>query len=70
MIGHRVNRSDPIVQVNAGDTTKSLLVAELAVNYVYPRIKNHLILQNLRPVLRRWSDPFAYLYNTDGVRFV
>ncbi|CAF0999402.1 unnamed protein product [Rotaria sordida] len=70
MIGHRVNRSDPIVQVNAGDTTKSLLMAELALNYVYPRIKNDLILQNLQPVLRRWSDPFAYLYNTDGVRFV
>ncbi|CAM4876636.1 unnamed protein product [Rotaria socialis] len=70
MIGHRVNRSDPIVQVNAGDTTKSLLMAELAISYVYPRIKNDLILQNLRPVLRRWSDPLAYLYNTDGVRFV
>ncbi|CAF3704066.1 unnamed protein product [Rotaria sp. Silwood1] len=70
MIGHRVNRSDPIVQVNAGDSTKSLLMAELALNYVYPQIKNDLILQNLQPVLRRWSDPFAYLYNTDGIRFV
>lgn len=70
MISHRVDRGDTIVQVNAGDTTKSLLMAELALNYVYPRIKNDLILKNLQPVLRQWSDPFAYLYNTDGVRFV
>lgn len=70
MIGHRVNRSDPIVQVNAGDTAKSLLMAELAVDYVYPRIKNDIVLQNLQPVVRRWSDPYAYLYNTDGIKLV
>ncbi|CAF2922629.1 unnamed protein product [Rotaria sp. Silwood2] len=70
MIGHRVNRNDPIVQVNAADSTKSLLLAELALNYVYPKVKDKFIVKNLQPVLRRWSDPYAYLYNTDGVRFV
>jgi hypothetical protein len=70
MISHRVNRTDPIIQINAADSTKSILLAELALTYVYPQIKNNLILQNLQPVIRKWSDPYAYLYNTDGVRFV
>jgi hypothetical protein len=70
MISHRVNRSDPIIQINTGDTTKSMLLAELAVNYVYPEIKKNLILNNLQPVIRQWENPYAYLYNTDGVRFV
>jgi hypothetical protein len=70
MISHRVNRSDPIIQINSGDSTKSMLFAELALNYVYPQIKENLILKNLKPVIRHWEDPYAYLYNTDGVRFV
>jgi Zn-dependent M28 family amino/carboxypeptidase len=70
MISHRVNRSDSIIQINPGDSTKSMLLAELALNYVYPKIKSNLILKNLQPVIRRWEDPYSYLYNTDGVRFV
>ena len=70
MISHRVNRSDPIIQINPSDSTKSILFAELALTHVYPQIKNNLILKNLQPVIRKWSDPYAYLFNTDGVRFV
>jgi hypothetical protein len=70
MISHRVNRSDPIIQINPSDLTKSMILAELALNYVYPMIKNNLILRNLQPVIRQWEDPYSYLYNTDGVRFV
>ncbi|CAF3723874.1 unnamed protein product [Rotaria sordida] len=70
MISHRVNRTDPIIQINPSDSTKSMLLAQLALTYVYPNIKNNLILENLQPVIRKWSDPYSYLYNTDGVRFV
>ncbi|CAF0771249.1 unnamed protein product [Adineta ricciae] len=70
MISHRVNRTDPIVQVSPGDTTKSVVSAKLALDYVYPMIQNDLILKNLTPVLRLWNDPYSYLYNTDGVRLV
>lgn len=70
MISHRVNRTDPIIQINTDDSTKSMLLAQLALTYVYPKIEKNLILKNLQPVIRHWEDPYAYLYNTDGVRFV
>ncbi|CAF1154272.1 unnamed protein product [Didymodactylos carnosus] len=68
MISHRVNHSDPIVQVNAADSKQSLLIAELTVNHIFQKIKTQLYTE-LKPELRQWSNPFAYLYNTDGVRF-
>jgi hypothetical protein len=70
MISHRVNRTDPIIQINPGDSIKSIISAQLALDYVYPMIKNDLILKNLTPIIRSWNDPYSYLYNTDGVRFV
>jgi hypothetical protein len=70
MISHRVNRTDPIIQINAGDSTKSIILAELALNYFYPKMKINLILKNFQPVIHRWEDLYSYLYNTDGVRFV
>ena len=70
MISHRVDPTDPIIQINTDDSTKSMLLAQLALTYVYPKIEKNLILKNLQPVVRHWQDPYAYLYNTDGVRFV
>ena len=70
MISHRVNRTDPIVQINTDDSIRSMLLAQLALNYVYPKIRNNLILKNLTPVIRHWEDPYAYFYNTDGIRFI
>ncbi len=48
----------------------SLLFAELAMNYVYPKIEKNLILNNLEPMIRQWKNPYAYLYNANRVRFV
>ena len=70
MIGHRVNPNDPIIQINPSDSSRSMRLAELIRTYVYPTIKNNLILNDLQPILRQWGDPYSYLYNTDGVRFV
>ena len=70
MISHRVKRNDPIVQINPSDSAQSVLLAELILTNVHPRIKSNLILKDLQPIIRPWGDPYSYLYNTDGVRFV
>lgn len=66
MIGHRENSSDPVFQVNPGNSQQSLLLADLVLDsYLMLNFSNIF----LSPRLRKWLDPYSYLYNTDGLIF-